>query len=117
MAQPATWSAEVWKKAKEAAQEAAIKKNASLGAEAFRGFDCGFAWITIKPARGPFVKYLKDNGIGSRGGYGGGGYGIWYSDVHSVNTQSMSVHEAAVDAAVKVLIENGIEASWNSRLD
>ena len=24
---------------------------------------CGFAWINIKPARGKFVKFLKDNNI------------------------------------------------------
>lgn len=110
--------AEIWKKACEAAQEAATKKNASLGPEALRGFDCGFAWINIKPARGPFVKYLKDNGIGSRGGYDGtGGYGIWYSDVHRLSTQSVSVHEAAIEAATNVLKENGINATWSSRLD
>ena len=27
---------------------------------------CGFAWINIKPARGGFVKFLKDNKIGRK---------------------------------------------------
>ena len=27
---------------------------------------CGFAWINIKPARGKFVKFLKDNNIGRK---------------------------------------------------
>ena len=27
---------------------------------------CGFAWVNIKPARGKFVKFLKDNNIGRK---------------------------------------------------
>ena len=27
---------------------------------------CGFAWINIKPSRGKFVKFLKDNDIGRK---------------------------------------------------
>ena len=32
---------------------------------------CGFAWINIKPARGGFVKFLKDNKIGRKDSYYG----------------------------------------------
>lgn len=32
---------------------------------------CGFAWVHISPARGPFVKWCKDNGIGHKSYYGG----------------------------------------------
>src|SRR5690606_11417507 len=32
---------------------------------------CGFAWVRIKPARGPLIKYLKDNGIGEKAWNGG----------------------------------------------
>ena len=39
---------------------------------------CGFAWINIKPARGKFVKFLKDNNIGRKDSYYGG-YTIWVS--------------------------------------
>lgn len=34
-------------------------------------YPCGFAWIIIKPARGPLVKYLKENGIGDKAYEGG----------------------------------------------
>ena len=33
---------------------------------------CGFAWVNIKPARGGFVKFLKDNKIGRKDSYYGG---------------------------------------------
>ena len=36
---------------------------------------CGFAWVTISPARGAFVTYLKSIDAGSKGYYGG--YQIW----------------------------------------
>lgn len=110
--------AEIFAEAKQAAYDAAVAQNAKLPDENSRGFDCGFAWITIRPARGPFVAYLKSAGIGKTGGYeGGSGYGIWYSDVSLPSTQSVSVHEAAVEAAANVLKANGVNASWNSRLD
>lgn len=32
---------------------------------------CGFAWVNIKPARGPLVKWLKTKRIGRPGVYGG----------------------------------------------
>ena len=34
-------------------------------------YPCGFAWIVIRPARGPFITWCKKNGIGSNA-YGGG---------------------------------------------
>jgi len=110
--------AQIFAEAKTAAQAAAEARNAKLPPESARGLDCGFAWISIRPARGPFVSYLKAAGIGSRGGYDGrGGYGIWYSDLHRLPTQSVSVHQEAARAATEVLKANGIDASWNSRLD
>ena len=33
---------------------------------------CGFATVIVKPARGKFVKYLKDNDIGRKDSYYGG---------------------------------------------
>ena len=41
---------------------------------------CGFAWCEIRPARGPFVKWLKTRNIGSSGVYGGwriSRYAVW----------------------------------------
>src|SRR5262245_64832032 len=85
----------IWMKAKAAATAAAFKKNDELGPEAARGFDCGFAWVTVRPARGPFISWCKACGYGRTGGYdGGGGYGFWYSNVNPVPTQSDSVEWA-----------------------
>lgn len=108
----------IWNETKAAAQRAAQVENLGFAqSERHRGFDCGFAWITIRPARGPFVKWLKANGI-ARGSYdGGSGAGIWYSQLHDVPTQSVSVHQKAVVAAAEVLKRYGINATTGSRLD
>lgn len=108
--------AQIWSEVKAAAQAAAIAKDAELGAESARGLDCGFAWLSIHPARGPMVTYLKTV-LGARRDYGGGGYGIWYSKLHDVPTQSIAVHQAAVAAAVTVFGNYNIRAWAGSRLD
>ena len=75
---------------------------------------CGFAWVRIKPARGPFIKYLKENKIGGLSGYGG--WTIWMGEFTS--SQSIERKIEAAKAFVKVLKENGIERVWfESRLD
>ena len=107
---------EIYQAAIAASQKAAQEQEDKFNiGEYHRGFDCGFAWVTIHPARGPFVKYLKSIGVGSRAC--GGGYQIWYSKLHSISTQSVSVHEAAASAFAKVLKDNGLEAYAGSRLD
>ena len=73
---------------------------------------CGFAWINIKPARGKFVKFLKDNNIGRKDSYYGG-YTIWVSEFG----QSMTRKENYARAFVKVLEENGLKAYAMSRMD
>jgi hypothetical protein len=108
---------EIWTEVLAAAQAAALAQDAKLVAEGDRGLDCGFAWITISPARGPLVTYLKKT-LGPTRSYGGAaGYGVWYSRLHDVPTQSISVHQAAVAAAVEVLAEYNIRASTGSRYD
>ena len=73
---------------------------------------CGFAWINIKPARGKFVKFLKDNNIGRKDSYYGG-YTIWVSEFG----QSMTRKENYARAFTKVLNENGLKAYAMSRMD
>ena len=110
--------AKIWTEAKARAQLAAQEQNERLGPKESRGFDCGFAWITIKPARGAMVNYLKSIGVGRTGDYGSGnGYSLWYSKVHDVNTQSLSVHQAAIAEVERVFKDNGIECRTGSRLD
>ena len=105
----------IWHEARDAARKAAHEANGKLGPEASRGFDCGFAWVVITPCRGPVVSYLKAQGVGARG-YGGGLH-IWYSKLHDLGTQSISVHEAAARAACEVFKRHGLQATWASRLD
>ena len=79
---------------------------------------CGFAWVTIKPARGALVTYLKSQDVGSKGYYGG--WQIWCGRELSPTagaTQSIEIKEAAAGAAAAVLRKYGIEAYAQSRLD
>ena len=73
---------------------------------------CGFAWINIKPARGKFVKYLKDNDIGRKDSYYGG-YTIWVSGFG----QSLARKESYARAFANHLNKNGITAYSMSRID
>ena len=72
---------------------------------------CGFAWVNISPARGAFVNWLKTQGIGSKGYYGG--YEIWVREFG----QSVDRKSAFAQAFVEVLEKYGIEAFAGSRLD
>ena len=93
----------IWATAKSAAEKAAKIEDMRLGNEATRGFDCGFAWIAM-PGNIPFAKWAKAQGLASKA-YPSG-YQIWYSKVHSVPTQSISVHEAACKAARDVIAKS-----------
>lgn len=73
------------------------------------GYPCGFAWVIIKPARGAFVKYLKENGIGRSGTYGG--WMLYASEFCSYHGQSMYVKEEAARAFAEVLRSNNITAT------
>jgi hypothetical protein len=72
---------------------------------------CGFAWVNIKPAVGPFVKYLKANKIGHKSYHGG--WDIWISDYG----QSMTRKEAHADAMAEYLRAHGLKAYAQSRMD
>lgn len=72
---------------------------------------CGFAWVTISPARGAFVNYLKSRQVGSKGYYGG--YEIWVREFG----QSVDRKAAFAGAFRDVLAKYGINASVGSRLD
>jgi hypothetical protein len=73
---------------------------------------CGFAWVKIRPARGKFVKWLKDNRIGRANSYEGG-YDIWISDYN----QSLQKKEKYATAFAEVLVSKGITAHSQSRMD
>lgn len=88
--------------AAKASAAAALAENAAPGDERSRGLDCGFAWVTLRPANHPFVRALKSAGIGSKG-YPSG-WQLWASTaLHREGAQSIRVRKAAADAYVKAL--------------
>jgi len=76
-------------------------------------FNCGFAWVTIKPARGALVKEMKRQGIGRKGPHGG--WQVW--NPSKSYTQDCSAMAAGAGAYADVLSEYGINAITGSRLD
>ena len=81
---------------------------------------CGFANVSIHPARGRFVSFMKKADIGSTG-YGGG-YRISYYDImpndHEYShTQSMSIKEEACEAFRDELRKYGMTVYAESRAD
>lgn len=76
-------------------------------------YPCGFAWVNIKPARGKFIAYLKEQEIGYLA-YDGG-WNVWNpSDNH---TQWMDAKFGGALAFAKVLRKYGIKAIAKSRED
>ena len=74
---------------------------------------CGFAWIIVKPARGPFVTYCKRNDIGRKHVYPG-----WYIGARGpFDSQSIERKEAYAYAFAGVLREHGVNCYVGSRLD
>ena len=76
-----------------------------------KGGVCGFAWVTIKPARGAFVEYLKSINAGHKGYYGG--YEVWVREFG----QSYEQKIAYAGAFAQVCEQYGITAYAGGRLD
>ena len=73
---------------------------------------CGFAWVNINPARGNFVKYLKEINAGHKS-YSGG-YDVWVREFN----QSITRKEAFAQAFADVLRKYGFDRVYaQSRLD
>ena len=81
---------------------------------------CGFANVSIHPARGKLVSWFKKFGIGSSG-YGGGWrisyYDIMPKDHEYRHTQSMDIKEVACDAFRNHLKTYGLTVYSESRAD
>lgn len=71
----------------------------------------GFAWIIIRDARKRFPRWLKKQGVGYLGYYGG-----WVIHAKS-RSQSYEKEKAYADAFAQVLRQNGVDCYVKSRLD
>lgn len=99
-------------KAKDEAKDAAAEYIAAVGS--VPEYPCGFAWVNIKPARGPLIELMKRMGLGRRDEYAGG-WTIWNPSEHL--TQNMYVKEAGAIAFAKVLRDAGYKATAHTRMD
>lgn len=77
-------------------------------------YPCGFAWVNIKPARGPFVTALKKMGAGKTDDYSGG-FHIWNPSKNY--TQCMDAKEAGSRAFAAELQKHGVNARSRTRID
>ena len=81
---------------------------------------CGFANVSIHPAKGRFVNILKKAGIGSNGYRGGwriSYYDVMPQDHEYRSTQSMSIQEEACEAFRDELRKYGLTVYAESRAD
>jgi hypothetical protein len=81
---------------------------------------CGFANVSIHPARGRFVNILKKAGIGDkgfRGGYRISYYDIMPQDHKYAHTQSLDIKEIATEAFRDELRKYGLTVYAESRAD
>lgn len=114
----------IFKAAQEAARKA-VQAEVAREPENPYAFDCGFAWVIVKPATGPFVNWCKRQieavGEHSREAlqYGSkayeGGWQFWQPGEFS--GQSVRIHKVGADAFAKVLTDHGLKAHVGSRLD
>ena len=72
---------------------------------------CGFAWVNIRPGNSSFANWLRKQGKGHKGYYGG-----WEYWVGAFN-QSLERKMAYADAFARILEEAGIQAYPGSRMD
>ena len=81
---------------------------------------CGFASVSIHPARDKFVKFMKNAGIGDngyRGGYRISYYDIMPQDHRYRTTQSLDIKEVATEAFRDELTEYRMTVYADSRAD
>ena len=81
---------------------------------------CGFASVSIHPAKGKFVKFMKNAGIGDngyRGGYRISYYDIMPQDHRYRHTQSLDIKEVATEAFRDELRKYGMTVFADSRAD
>ena len=102
------------------ARKVAIKAVDDFVAKHGEPMYCGFANVSIHPARGRFVSFMKKADIGSsgyRGGWRISYYDIMPQDHEYRHTQSMSIKEEACEAFRDELKKYGLTVYAESRAD
>lgn len=102
----------LYKAACEAASKACAKKIADNPGV---WYPCGFAWVTIKPARGRFIDMLKSLPGETGRVSDAGGWMIWNPSGHP--TQWMDAKIAGAHAFAEVLTDAGLHCDVDSRID
>ena len=102
------------------ARKVAIKAVDDFVAKHGEPMYCGFANVSIRPARGRFVSFMKKADIGDKGW--NGGYRISYYDImpqdHQYRmTQSLDIKEIACEAFRDELRKYGLTVYAESRAD
>ena len=102
------------------ARKVAIKAVDDFVAKHGEPMYCGFANVSIHPARGRFVSFMKKADVGSNG-YGGGWrisyYDIMPNDHQYRSTQSLDIKEVATEAFRDELKKYGLTVYAESRAD
>lgn len=93
------------------ASNAANKYLGDIGGDQY---PCGFAWVKIRPARGPFVKYLRDAHLGETDSYEGG-FRVYNPSKN--HCQNMDAKMEGARAFAGHLKKHGIDAYAASRID
>lgn len=88
--------------------------NATIAENPNVWYPCGFAWVKISPARGPYVKALKEKGLGRTDSYEGG-FSVWNPSGNP--TQWMDAKYAGALAFAEVLRKNGVNCHACQRID
>lgn len=78
--------------------------------------DCGYAWVTIKPANSPFARAAQAQGRGHRG-YRGGWEIMAPTSAMGEYGQSCTMAQAWAAAFATRLADAGIRCETGSRLD
>ena len=102
------------------ARKVAIKAVDDFVAKHGEPLYCGFANVSVHPARGKFVSFMKKADIGDngfRGGYRISYYDIMPKDHPYSHTQSMSIKEEACEAFRDELRKYGLTVYAESRAD
>lgn len=102
---------EIIEKAQREALIAAIDYLTRIGGD---NYPCGFAWVNIKPARGQFVKVLKEMKLGRTDEYYGG-YTIWNPSTYPC--QNVDAKEAGARVFAEELRKYGVKISVKTRWD